>query len=55
MHAIREKEGVARMGERNLDQELVEREIERTKLGDRSGPAAENILRDLGAVRHTPH
>ncbi|MEZ5080403.1 MAG: pyruvate ferredoxin oxidoreductase [Thermoleophilia bacterium] len=39
----------------DLDRELVDREIERTRLDRRSGPAAENILRDLGAVRHTPH
>ena len=35
----------------DLDHGLVDRELARTRAGRRSGPAAENILRDLGAVR----
>jgi hypothetical protein len=35
----------------DLDHGLVERELARTRADRRSGPAAENILRDLGAVR----
>jgi len=34
----------------DLDRELVERELRRTKELRRSGPHAENILRDLGGV-----
>jgi pyruvate ferredoxin oxidoreductase alpha subunit len=34
----------------DLNTELVERELNRTAATRRSGPAAENILRDLGAV-----
>ncbi len=34
----------------DLNTELVERELARTAASRRSGPAAENILRDLGAV-----
>jgi len=39
----------------DLDQDLVDREIARTHVGRRSGPAAENILKDIGRVRATPH
>jgi pyruvate ferredoxin oxidoreductase alpha subunit len=38
----------------DLDQELVEREIKRTLASRRSGPHAENILRDLGVVAAGP-
>ncbi len=38
----------------DLDHDLVERELARTRSGRRSGPAAENMLRDLGRVRATP-
>ncbi len=34
----------------DLNTELVDRELKRTAASRRSGPAAENILRDLGAV-----
>jgi pyruvate ferredoxin oxidoreductase alpha subunit len=34
----------------DLDRELVERELQRTLQSRRSGPHAENMLRDLGAV-----
>ncbi len=34
----------------DLNTELVERELDRSAAARRSGPAAENILRDLGAV-----
>jgi pyruvate ferredoxin oxidoreductase alpha subunit len=34
----------------DLNTELVDRELRRTAASRRSGPAAENILRDLGAV-----
>ncbi len=37
----------------DLDEELVQREIDRNRADRRSGPAAENMLRDLGAVRAT--
>ncbi|MFZ1288176.1 MAG: hypothetical protein WAR57_14185, partial [Candidatus Phosphoribacter sp.] len=35
----------------DLDTDLVERELARTRADRRSGPAAENMLRDLGTVR----
>lgn len=35
----------------DLDHDLVGRELARESLGGRSGPAAENMLRDLGTVR----
>ncbi|MDJ0864948.1 MAG: transketolase C-terminal domain-containing protein [Myxococcota bacterium] len=35
----------------DLDMDAVERELERERAGKLSGPAAENILRDIGAVR----
>jgi len=34
----------------DLRADLVEREIERTRISRRSGPTAENLLRDIGAV-----
>jgi len=34
----------------DLNTDLVDRELQRTAASRRSGPAAENILRDLGAV-----
>ena len=39
----------------DLDRALVERELRRTREKRRSGPHAENILRDLGAVAAGPH
>ena len=39
----------------DLDWELVERELRRTREKRRSGPHAENILRDLGVVAAGPH
>ena len=39
----------------DLDHDLVDRELARQRAGGRTGPAAENILKDLGAVRATPH
>jgi pyruvate ferredoxin oxidoreductase alpha subunit len=39
----------------DLDWKLVERELQRTTAGRRSGPHAENILRDVGAVAAGPH
>ena len=39
----------------DLDWELVERELQRTKQRRRSGPHAENILRDVGVVAARPH
>ena len=39
----------------DLDRELVERELRRTRESRRSGPHAENILRDLGTVAAGPH
>jgi pyruvate ferredoxin oxidoreductase alpha subunit len=39
----------------DLDRDLVDRELARQRTGRKSGPAAENILKDLGAVRATPH
>jgi pyruvate ferredoxin oxidoreductase alpha subunit len=38
----------------DLDRELVERELERALRSRRSGPHAENILRDLGTVAAGP-
>jgi pyruvate ferredoxin oxidoreductase alpha subunit len=39
----------------DLNRELVERELQRTSEKRRSGPHAENILRDLGTVAAGPH
>src|SRR5579862_4511912 len=39
----------------DLDRELVEHELRRTRERRRSGPHAENILRDLGVVAAGPH
>jgi pyruvate ferredoxin oxidoreductase alpha subunit len=39
----------------DLDWELVERELRRTRERRRSGPHAENILHDLGVVAAGPH
>jgi pyruvate ferredoxin oxidoreductase alpha subunit len=39
----------------DLDRDLVDRELARQRAGGRSGPAAENMLKDLGSVRATPH
>jgi pyruvate ferredoxin oxidoreductase alpha subunit len=39
----------------DLDWGLVERELQRTKQRRRSGPHAENILRDVGVVAARPH
>jgi pyruvate ferredoxin oxidoreductase alpha subunit len=39
----------------DLDRGLVERELERTRARRRSGPHAENMLRDLGLVAARPH
>ena len=39
----------------DMDWELVARELDRTRKKRRSGPHAENILRDLGAVAAGPH
>lgn len=39
----------------DLDVELVARELQRTREHRRSGPHAENILRDVGAVAAGPH
>jgi pyruvate ferredoxin oxidoreductase alpha subunit len=39
----------------DLNWELVARELERTSERRRSGPHAENILRDVGAVAAGPH
>jgi len=39
----------------DLDVALVDRELARVRAHPRSGPAAENILRDIGAVAARPH
>jgi pyruvate ferredoxin oxidoreductase alpha subunit len=39
----------------DMDWGLVERELQRTKQRRRSGPHAENILRDVGVVAARPH
>jgi pyruvate ferredoxin oxidoreductase alpha subunit len=39
----------------DLDTELVERELHRVASSRRSGPHAENILRDIGVVAARPH
>jgi pyruvate ferredoxin oxidoreductase alpha subunit len=39
----------------DLDHDLVERELARVRAHGRSGPAAENILRDVGVVGARPH
>ena len=39
----------------DLDVELVQRELERARHGDRPGPHAESMLRDIGTVGSAPH
>jgi pyruvate ferredoxin oxidoreductase alpha subunit len=39
----------------DLDRELVDRELARQRANPRSGPPAENILRDVGIVGARPH
>lgn len=39
----------------DLDHDLVDRELARARSHPRSGPAAENILRDIGIIGHRPH
>ena len=39
----------------DLDRERVERELERMRAGGRTGPHAENIIRDMGIVAARPH
>ena len=39
----------------DLNRELVDRELARVQAGPRSGPAAENILRDIGIVAARSH
>jgi pyruvate ferredoxin oxidoreductase alpha subunit len=39
----------------DLDRELVDRELARVRAHPRSGPAAENILHDVGTVAAGPH
>ena len=39
----------------DLDRERVDRELERMSKGGRTGPHAENMLRDLGVVAARPH
>ncbi len=39
----------------DLDVELAQRELERMRGGGRTGPHAENMLRDLGVVAAQPH
>jgi pyruvate ferredoxin oxidoreductase alpha subunit len=39
----------------DLDRQLVERELARMTSERRSGPHAENILRDVGVVAGRPH
>jgi pyruvate ferredoxin oxidoreductase alpha subunit len=39
----------------DLKRDVVEREFERMREGERPGPHAENILRDLGATAARPH
>jgi pyruvate ferredoxin oxidoreductase alpha subunit len=39
----------------DLDHDVVERELARVRAHPRSGPAAENILRDIGAIAAGPH
>jgi pyruvate ferredoxin oxidoreductase alpha subunit len=39
----------------DLDRERVERELERMREGGRTGPHAENIVRDMGIVAARPH
>ena len=39
----------------DLDWELVERELERMRGGQASGPHEENMLRDIGVVAARPH
>lgn len=47
---IREAEQLPDLSFLDLRTDLVERELERNRVSRRSGPTAENLLRDLGAV-----
>ena len=56
LHGLLDRAGeLGRLEFLDLDHDLVARELARQKVPGRSGPAAENILKDLGTVRATPH
>jgi len=48
------EDGLAELTFLDLNHELVERELERTRESRRSGPHAENMLRDVGAIAAGP-
>jgi pyruvate ferredoxin oxidoreductase alpha subunit len=57
LHAVLDEALAGRLGETtflDLNRDLVARELERTLATRRSGPHAENMLRDLGAVAAGP-
>ena len=57
LHELLDDARTGRLGETtflDLDRDLVARELERTLTSRRSGPHAENMLRDLGAVAIGP-
>jgi pyruvate ferredoxin oxidoreductase alpha subunit len=53
--ALEDRLDPARLTFLDLRRELVERELQRAQETRRSGPHAENILRDLGVVAAGPH
>ncbi len=53
--ALEDRLEPGRMTFLDLDHERVERELERMREGGRTGPHAENILRDLGVVAARSH
>jgi len=54
LHRLLREEQLGRLTFLDLDTELVARELERMGADPRSGPHAENMLRDLGAVAAGP-
>jgi pyruvate ferredoxin oxidoreductase alpha subunit len=55
LHALLDRQDLPPLEFLDLDHELVERELARQRADRRTGPTAENILRDVGVVAARPH
>ena len=58
LHRMLDRSALGQVGHlefMDLDEDMVERELYRAVTNRRSGPVAENMLKDLGAVRADPH
>jgi pyruvate ferredoxin oxidoreductase alpha subunit len=55
LHSLLDRPELPHLDFLDLDRELVERELARQRGGRRTGPTAENLLKDLGVVAARPH